>query len=145
MSQIHVDVAFQGTSGLLSVTQNTRLNWNTHTHTPKKTFWKSTNGSKSLHQGDSKERSHHRRAADKWLVGKWWTWLLHLHLTAEKHGIVFSLYFHHPKKNSYLFCSLHPERCTVSCLFPKTLSGIELIFDFSLLFAFRSLWGEKEN
>lgn len=31
MSQIHVDVAFQGTSGLLSVTQDTRLNWSTHT------------------------------------------------------------------------------------------------------------------
>lgn len=31
----NVDVALQGTSGLLSVTQNTRLNWNTHTQTKK--------------------------------------------------------------------------------------------------------------
>lgn len=45
---------------------------------------------------------------DKWLFGKWWTWLLHLHLTAEKHWIVFFLYFH-PKKNQLLLLLL-PSR-----------------------------------
>lgn len=45
---------------------------------------------------------------DKWLVGNWWTWLLHFHLTAEKHGKVFFLYF--PIKKNPLPFLLPPSR-----------------------------------